>query len=144
MPNRLAASAEPANEGAVFRQMSMKASTALEVTGVDESFDGLGGDRCRCGWHCSGAAGEHEQAGQGQCAEQRIGHDAGILPFEIRSAAVGLNAAGTGDVRMVNQKRDTQAGQHCSPSKLLSSRVHRKTGACLITPYITASGLARG
>jgi len=35
MPNRLAASAEPANEGAVFRQMSMKASMALEVTGVD-------------------------------------------------------------------------------------------------------------
>ena len=35
MPNRLAASAEPANEGAVFRQMSTKASMALEVTGVD-------------------------------------------------------------------------------------------------------------
>lgn len=35
MPNRLAASAEPANEGAVFRQMSTKASMALDVTGVD-------------------------------------------------------------------------------------------------------------
>lgn len=35
MPNRLAASAEPANEGAVLRQMSTKAWMALEVTGVD-------------------------------------------------------------------------------------------------------------
>lgn len=67
-------------------------------TNVDKSFNGFGGDRCRCGWRCGGAAGEHEQAGQSQRAEQRIGHDAGMLPFEIRKYSRLAETAGPGGV----------------------------------------------